>query len=376
MGILKGGLAVTRFKCTGDTAAFLSAESVCNALSQYRFREIEGGAEMSMGWSLFGSPFDGDHSVGFHEDSVMFDKYIAFCLRIDRKRVPGSVKKIELEKAIRAEAAISGPVSKARKMEIKEAVLLRLMSRATAVPSAIEVVVDPESQIVFLASVQGKSIELFYELFKSSFPESELVPVNACSVVEQRLELGNQNPFSALERKDQALTFLDDAGRMFLTWLWYRDGRDMGGLNDVPTFSLYLDRKLAAANEAGTLSVTANPAREDGLDVAKNAIAEGRRIYSARAIAVQEGELFFDMALTNELTMSGVKLPKVEIEENFDDIDEMRQATFILRMDLLKRVCTFVDAAYGEFLDVAMDDRAWAREEAQIKEWARMEERI
>jgi len=370
MGILKGGLAVTRFKCTGDTAALSSVETVCSALSQYRFREIEGGAEMSMGWSLFGSPFDGDHSLGFHEDSVMFDKYIAFCLRVDRKRIPGSVKKIEVEKALRAEKATNGTVSKERKLEIKETVLLRLLSRATAVPSAVEVVVDPEAQIVYISSAQGKAIELFSELFNSSFPEVELVPMNACSMVEQRLELGNQNPFAALERKDQAVTFLGDPGNMFLTWLWYRDGRDMGGLNGTPTFSLYLDRKLAAASEAGSVSVVANPAREDGLDVAKKAIAEGRRIYSAKAIAAQEGEIFFDLSLTNELTLSGIKLPKVETDADFDDIDDMRLATLILRMDLLKRVCAFVDAAYGEFLDVAMDDRAWAQEQAAIIEWA------
>lgn len=369
MGILKGGLAVTRFKCEGELSVFSNAEAVCDALRQYRFREIEGGGDMSLGWSLFNTPFDSDHSLGFHEDSVMFDRYIAFCLRVDRKRVPGSVRKIEVEKAIRTEAATTGAVSKARKIEIKESVLLRLMARATAVPSAIEVVIDPQENVVYLASTQGKGVEVFYEFFTTTFPV-DLKPMNACSMVEQRLEMNNQNPFAALERKDEAVTFLGDTGNMFLTWLWYRGGRDMGGLDGVPAFSLYLDRKLAAAGEAGSLSVVANPAREDGLDVAKQAIAEGRRIYTARATAAQGGELFFDMTITNELTLSGIKIPKVPMDADSGDIDEIRLATLLIRMDLLNRVCGFVDLAYGEFLAVAMDSQAWKAEHAAIIEWA------
>lgn len=374
MGILKGGLAVSRFKCEGDLSVFSDVEGVCSVLRQYRFREIESGAEFSLGWSLFEAPFDADHSLGFHEGTVVFDTYIAFCLRVDRKRVPGSVKKIEVEKAIRAEQATGGVVSKARKMEIKDAVLLRLMARATAVPSSVEVVIDPGAGMVYLASAQAKAVDLFCELFKSTFDGVELDPVNACSMVAQRLERGNQNPFSALQLKDEAITFLDERGRMFLTWLWFRGGRDMGGLDGVPAFSLYLDRKLAAASEVGSLSVIASPSMDGGLDVAKKAVAEGRRIYSAKVVAEQDGELFFDLALTNDLTMTGVKLPKVDIEAESGDIEEIRLATLILRMDLLKRLCAFVDVAYGEFLGEAMDEREWAQVERQIAEWAAAED--
>jgi hypothetical protein len=143
----------------------------------------------------------------------------------------------------------------------------------------------------------------------------------------------------------------------------------MGGNGEVPAFSLYLDRKLAAASEAGSMSVTANPAMPGGLDVALKAVAQGSRLYSARTIAAQD-ELFFDLALTNELAMSGIKLPKVEIESDSADIEELRLATLSLRMDLLTRLCSFVDTAYGEFLDVAMERGAWEREAAQIIKWA------
>lgn len=376
MGFIKGGIAISRFKILAGSEIFTDIDQVCQALHGYRFRPIEGAAEQSLGWSLFDTPFDEDHSLGFREETVLFDNYVAFCLRIDRKRVPGSVKKIEEDKAIRAERNTTGaPVSKARKMELKEAVLLRLLSRATAVPAAVEVLVDLEGGVIYVATGQAKNLNIILELLQSTFTEAlELLPVNACSAVERRLELDNQNPFAAIQRKDEAVTFLGDTGKMFLTWLWFRDGRDMGGLNGVPAFSLYLDRKLAAASEVGSLSVVASPAMDGGLEVAKKAIAEGRKIYTARAVASQDGELFFDLALTNELTLSGIKLPKVQVEAESADVDELRLATLILRMDLLKRLCAFVDAAYEEFLGEAMDAREWSRVHAQIIEWANADE--
>jgi hypothetical protein len=376
MGFIKGGLAVSRFKVLEGAEIFADTDQLCRALHGYRFRPIEGAAEQAQGWSLFDTPFDEEHALGFCEESIMFDNYAAFCLRIDRKRVPGSVKKVEVEKALRAEKAATGiPLSKARKMEIKENVMLRLLSKATAVPSAVEVVVDIEAGVVYVASGQAKTLDLFLGLIDSTFQgEMELAPLNACSAIERRLELSNQNPFAALQRRDEAVTFLGEAGSMFLTWLWFRDGRDMGGQGGVPAFSLYLDRKLAAASEVGSLSVVASPAMDGGLEVAKKAIAEGRKIYSARAVAAQDGELFFDLALTNELALSGIKLPKVQIDVDYDDVDEMRLATLMLRMDLLKRLCSFVDTAYEEFLGDAMNDREWARIQAQIIEWANSEE--
>lgn len=378
MGFIKGGLTISRFKILEGSEIFADTDRVFQALHNFRFHPIEGASDQAQGWSLFDTPFDEEHSLGFREETVLFDNYFAFCLRVDRKRVPGSVKKIEVDKAIRAERVTSGaPVSKARKMEIKDSVMLHLMARATAVPAATEVLVDREAGVIYVATGQTKNLEVFLGLLENTFSgEVKMGLLNACSAVERRLELDNQNPFAAIQRKDEALNFLRDTGNMFLTWLWFRGGRDMGGQNGVPAFSLYLDRKLAAASEVGSLSVVASTTVDGGLTVAKKAIAEGRKIYSARAVADQHGELFFDLALTNELTLSGIKLPKVQVEGEFDDIDEMRLATLILRIDLLKRLCAFVDAAYEEFLDEAMDDREWARVEAQISEWANSDEII
>lgn len=376
MGFIKGGIAISRFKILEGSEIFADIDRVCQALNGHCFRPIEGAADQAQGWSLFDTPFDEEHSLGFREETVLFDNYIAFCLRVDRKRVPGSVKKIEVDKAIRAERVTSGaPVSKARKMEIQESVMLRLLTRATAVPSAVEVLVDREAGVIYVASGQAKALDIFLGLLDTTFPDTlGLAPVNACSAVERRLELDNQNPFASIQRKEDAINFLGDTGDMFLTWLWFRGGRDMGGQNGTPAFSLYLDRKLAAASEVGSLSVIASPTVDGGLDVAKKAIAEGRKIYSARAVAAQDGELFFDLALTNELTLSGIKLPKVQVEGEYDDIDEMRLASLILRVDLLKRLCSFVDTAFEEFLDEAMDEREWARVQAQIIEWANTDE--
>jgi hypothetical protein len=375
MGFIKGGITVSRFKISGGSEIFDDIDGVCHSLHGYRFRPIEGAAEQSQGWALFDTPFDDEHSLGFCEDTVLFDNYLAFCLRVDRKRIPGSVKKIEVDKAIRAEKATSGAISKARKLEIKESVLLRLLARATAVPSSVEVLVDREGGVIYVATGQAKTLGLLQELMNSTFSDAlELEPINACAAVERRLELENQNPFAAIQRKDQAVDFLGETGNMFLTWLWFRDGRDMGGQNGIPVFSLYLDRKLAAASEVGSVSVTASAAMEGGLEVAKKAIFEGRKIYSARAVAVQDGELFFDVVLTNELALSGIKLPKVQIESDSVDVDEVRLATLLLRIDLLKRLCSFVDAAFEEFLDAAMDERRWAQVQAQITEWAGSEE--
>ena len=187
MSFLKTSTSFTRFRITDPVPKTLWQE-VIDRLRRNCFTDIdELPEERSFGWTSFEDMLD----VTWNAEPVEKGVYLAFSLRLDTRRVPPAVIKKHLALAIRKEEAHNREqgrkfVSRERKKELKEQVLLRLRMRFLPVPAEFQVVWNAAAGIVYFASVQQKMLDLFEELFIRTF-ELHLVPLSPYELAVARL---------------------------------------------------------------------------------------------------------------------------------------------------------------------------------------------
>lgn len=191
MGFLNAACSFTRFRIVDPVSSALLNE-VPQKLRQpeFVFRDIDDTAdEQSFGWVCFEDMLD----TQWHTAPPEKGSYLAFSLRLDTRRVPAGVIKKHLTLALRAEMARVKEqgktyVSRERKKELKEQVILRLRSRFLPVPAEFNVIWSTDTNTVWFASTQSKVIDLFTDLFTRTFDLTieQLTPYSlALSLVDE-----------------------------------------------------------------------------------------------------------------------------------------------------------------------------------------------
>ncbi len=156
MSFLKSSTSFTRFRIVDELPAELWA-TVPDKLRQYAFQDIdEIPEERSFGWVNFDDMLDASWRISPPEKA----EYLTFSLRLDTRRIPPAVLKKHTRIALQEEE---------RKKEIAEQVKLRLRSRFLPIPAEFQVVWNTQTSRIYLASTQGKVIELFQEQFTRTF---------------------------------------------------------------------------------------------------------------------------------------------------------------------------------------------------------------
>lgn len=129
-------------------------------------------------------PIDDRPSEEFSAGFVIFDDYMqpiqsmqkgvyyAASLRIDERKVPGSVFKKFFKVACEDEMRVKQipKLSRTRKQEIKAGVKLSLLSKAFPQCSVTDVVFDGETGRIYLRSASSKVRDLFIELMEEAYP--------------------------------------------------------------------------------------------------------------------------------------------------------------------------------------------------------------
>lgn len=178
MSFLKTSTSFTRFRITDPVPSSLWTE-VADRLRSNSFTDIdELPEERSVGWTAFEDILD----VTFTANPIEKGVYLAFCLRLDTRRVPPAVIKKHLALALRKEEAQNREmgkkfVSRDRKKELKEQVMLRLRMRFLPIPAEFQVVWNTAESVICFASTQQKMLDLFEELFVRTF-ELHIVPLS------------------------------------------------------------------------------------------------------------------------------------------------------------------------------------------------------
>ncbi len=177
MGFSNSTCSFSRFRILDPVPDILWTQ-IADRLKQYAFHDIDNIPELEAhGWVSFEDMLDVEWLGGPPQKG----SYIVFSLRQDLRRIPAGVIKKQLALAIKEEKQRMSDqgkkfISRERKKELKEQVLLRLRSRFLPVPGEFNVVWATDRNEVWFASTQDKMIDLFIEQFLLTF-ELHLEPL-------------------------------------------------------------------------------------------------------------------------------------------------------------------------------------------------------
>ncbi len=170
MGLNSASVSFTRFRIMDEIPKELWT-NITEKLQLNAFQDIDNVLEESShGWACYDDFLDTEWRTAPPQKG----EYIVFSLRIDTRRVPPAVIKKHLALALIDEKQKMAEqnknfISRERKKEIKEQVMMRLRQRFLPIPAEFNVVWSTTQNTVWFASTQNKMIELFTELFAKTF---------------------------------------------------------------------------------------------------------------------------------------------------------------------------------------------------------------
>lgn len=188
MGFCNASCSFTRFRIIDPIPSELWTQ-IPDKLRQFSFRDIDDLPEMQAhGWVCFEDMLDSEWRTAPPHKGA----YLLFSLRLDTRRIPAAVIKKHLTLALKAEKEKMQEqgkkfISRERKKELKEQVLLRLRQRFLPIPAEFNVIWATDRNEVWFASTQGKMIDLFMEAFLNSF-ELHLEQLTPYSLAETLLD--------------------------------------------------------------------------------------------------------------------------------------------------------------------------------------------
>lgn len=384
MGILSNTVSISQFRIVGDKPAtdFFSWVDLC--LDSRGFRSIErNNDEVSTGWVRL----DNTQESEFGEThTCRKDHYLAFTLRRDQRRVSPALIKYAREEA-EADFLAANPhlqhVPKQKRQEIREAVRDDLLSRALPSPAIFDVVWDTRRELVTFTCLSAKTIDLFVDEFKKTFPGLRLVPIHpfarALDVIpdhlKENLARANRSNSEAVMDMVKENLWL---GCDFLLWLLFQtqNGNSSyrisqpGPASQGETFTGYIHQRLtlAGASEEGLQRVSVSGPQENFSEV-RAALRDGKEILQG-GVCLEAGEDTWTLVLKGDLFhFSSFKSPPVQIEK--DDLTNPLlefEAVFFERMNLLEKGTQMFDSLLAEFLTERLGE-TWQERSKAIQTW-------
>jgi len=170
VSILSTSLGITRYRVVEEIQDSLWRE-VPKRLADNAFRDIDATTdERSWGWCNLDNMLDMDWADSPPEKG----HYMCFSLRLDTRRIPPAVFKkhcmIALAQELnQAKAEGKAFISKDRRREIKDQVMLRLRARSLPVPAVFDAVWNTQTGRILFCSTNAKAKTLFEDHFNLSF---------------------------------------------------------------------------------------------------------------------------------------------------------------------------------------------------------------
>lgn len=385
MGVYANTVSITQFAITGDLPKSDQFQWFSQKLSLRGFQSIENSAEeLSEGWTQIDSPDDAQFGA---PSDFWRDRYLVFSLRRDQRKIPAAVLKSHsgrAESAFLAQHPNLRRTPKKKRDEIKEQVLLRLLTKCLPVPASVDVVWDQSSGVLTLYSLGSKVIERFEDIFRKTFEGISPVIIHPLARARMllngqmldKLEAANQagsDSVTALIRDNQWL------GWDFMLWLLQRgiNGEGEfpvcrpGHFNSGERFNAWIDDRIqfqGGGEEGGIQKVTVSGSQDSYLE-AISALKSGKRITSA-TICIEKDENPWKLTLKGEtFSFASFKCPQVRIEKDAT-VDQMseREAVFYERMFLLEQGLQLFDSLFESFLNERLSD-AWNGRLLSVQAW-------
>jgi hypothetical protein len=170
VAILSTSLGLTRYRVVEAIPDSLWRESP-KRLKDNAFRDIDATTdERSWGWCNIDNMLD----MEWAESPPEKGHYLCFSLRLDTRRIPPAVFKKHCMIALsgeleQAKAEGKAFISKDRRREIREMVMLRLRARSLPVPAVFDAIWNMQTGRILFASTNAKAKTLFEDHFNLSF---------------------------------------------------------------------------------------------------------------------------------------------------------------------------------------------------------------
>jgi hypothetical protein len=383
MGILSNTVSICHFRVMGDTPGKELFEWASESLQKHAFRPIDQGMEeLSSGWVHTGN---NQESVFAVPADFWHDHYLAFTLRQDRRRIPGSLLKAYLQVAEHeylAENPGYARVPKQKREELRESVKSRLLARTLPVPACQDAVWDSKSGILTFTSLSRTVIEAFETQFKKTFPGLRLVALHPFARAEKVAEESLKPALAAANRatSEAALDLIVSnrwIGWDFLLWVMYRtmNGASVYQLSQPGPdelgrpFTAYINDRLVLCGTGENMQKITVAGPQDRFSEVRTALRQGKVINEA-AILFEKGDDLWKMTLKGEMFhFASLKSPRVKEEkDNTVDRASEQEALFFERMYLLEGGLQLFDSLLAAFLTVRLG-ADWSGEMAKIGEW-------
>ena len=372
--IYSASISFTRFRVIDPIPSELWTQ-IPDKLRQFAFRDIDDLPELQgYGWTCFEDMLDYEWRTAPPQKG----NYLTFSLRLDTRRIPPAIIKKQLTLALKAEKEKMQEqgkkfISRERKKDLKEQVLLRLRQRFLPVPAEFHVVWEPDRNEVWFASTQGKMIDLFMELFITSFGLhlEQIEPYSLAEGLLDDVEMGKLDRCEATQftmasgNEGQMLSSV--LGEEFLTWLWFQSDVAPGAFvdKDGQPFSVSMEQRIVVQGGQGEAKETASVAGTlSPLTEARFGLGKGKKVTRA-TIRLEKDGLAFQFTLSaDDFTLGSMKLPKVEKPEEDDDPDAM-----LLERFYLMEVCLgLLESLYATFLRLRLS-ADWSETVQEITAW-------
>lgn len=277
-----------------------SADFSQDALRRFSFagRMEEGGKRA--GWVGLNDPLDSENFFLANCGS----RFSGFSFRLDQKKAPGALVRLELAERIKAEETDGNRVGSRRRKELKEQVTAKIMSETPAVPSVIDCIWDQEKGRLFVGAASAKAAQPVVELFQTCMG-AKLVPfINEKSPAEVFGGIARNNGIRASGYEIQQLGSATLSGRS-------ESGETMS---------------VAVKNSEPSVS---------------DALANGMFFRKINLVATSgENPDGINFTLDSALAVSGLSLPKAEKDAEED-------ATFLINTQVCSDVADIVEELFG-----------------------------
>ncbi len=308
MGLFtKGTATVRRAFAMGPVP---ERDRVQEGLNKDRFRPFgDGSDEKTYGWAHWANI----EKPAALDSSEIEDCYV-FAMRVDTRKVPGSLLKIRLNSEIEKRGFLDKKARAALKDEIKE----ELLREIVPTPKAVDVAWDFKKGVVYTSATSRSDWSDLAELFSKSWG-LDLMPMDpgglAGHLVKPVLHsaLKEMEPIDFSEEAsgyegNNSLNFL---GTEFAAWLWHQATVHGGtsGQDGDETALLIEDAMQLISSRGDVQEATLKKGNPSASAAAFEALREGMRVVRMK-FSMNAGEsIWMGSLVTPTLDISGLKIP-------------------------------------------------------------------
>lgn len=359
--------AFVRYNVEEDVLSKLDTMTFENKLRELAFKPIDEGTETkSSGWVSVDNIND-----TFMSTTAAVGNFFLWGMRKDTRKVPGSVLRNEVSKAIANELKRTGKdfISRERRVEIRDQCYLRLLARMPATPKVTQCVYDGDRNVIYFGSSSTEDMLTFEDLFFTTFGAVPTLPTpsdKAVAIMGDEITNVLSDMAAGSEGGAEFPLFCD-----FLLWLWYKTETHNGGEFTIPSgtyTALVKDRigvvEISKREVVSAMDTKTRDELNEFADV-KYGLWKFHRTVSKLHLEVTRGteEFEFDIDASKPAFLV-VKTPPLHL--NGESVTN--ESPFLEKMALLDVAQNFVDDMYTLFVKARLTKR-WTNTHKAIQVW-------